>query len=290
MVSIREVVPTANGFTGADKTVSATTCLAGDTLVIAHACTTNPFPGDPTSSAGTLVQAATVTNGFAGRCRLRVYTCPVASSGNKTVTFTGGTTGDIQGHVFVIAGAVAVDGTPSTNPGVDLGTASHIINAVSPAGAADLLIGFIAAFQTAAGANYWTPPGSMSEDAESFDANFLGLWSGHEQLAASGSTGTRTVTAVTSDNRYVSIGIAVSPAGLTQAIGVAAEADAAQAIGRIKSRALGIAAATELAMPLGGAPVAMVGRGAITFADTGSALLADTGAVQLLDQPGVNLR
>lgn len=267
MVSIRQVVTTVNGFTGADKTVSATTCLAGDTLVIAHACNTNPFPSDPTSSAGTLTQQATVTNGFSGHVRMRVYTCPVATDGSKTVTFTGGSTGDIQGHVFVIAGGVNVDGTPSTNPGVDLGTVNHVINAVSPAGSAAMLLGFVSAFNTAAGANYWTPPASMTEDAESYDANFLGLWSGHEQLSASGSTGTRTVTAVTSDNRYVSIGIAVSPSGLIQAIGTAIE--------------------TDTAVALGGAPP---GRGAATLADTSLVSLPGVGSTQLAQTSEVSLR
>lgn len=251
MVSIREVVPTVNGFTGADKTVSATTCLAGDTLVIAHICNTNPFPSDPTSSAGTPGLAATITNGFSGRARLSVYLCPVTTSGTKTVTFTGGAAADIQGHVVVIAGGVTADGT-STNPGVDSLSAAHVMNAVSPVGAADLLLAFFGAFNTAAGASYYSAaPSAMTLQAQSYDAGFLQLATFSEALAASGSTGTRTVTPVTSDNRYVSVGIALKPSGLVQALPTVIETNTAMPLGRVKSRALVAAVETNAAITLG---------------------------------------
>ena len=212
MVTIREVQATVNGFTGADKTVSLTTCVAGDTLVIAHACNTNPFPSDPTSDAGALTLEASVTNGFSGRCRLSVYTCTVGSTATKTVTFTGGSGGDVAGHAVVLAGAAIEDGT-STEDGVDGSSATHVMNTLTTSVATDLLLAFFSAFNTSAGADYYSPGASgMTKQAESYDTGFLLLASFSEQLSASGPSGTRTVVPVTSDNRYVSVGIALRPA------------------------------------------------------------------------------
>lgn len=214
MVTIRETQPTANGFVSADKTVSLTTCVAGDTLVIAHAGNSNPFMADPTSDAGSLTQEATVTNAFAGRCRLRVYTCPVGSTGTKVVTFpytdgAGGGAGDNHGSVLVLAGSLVEDGT-STEDGVDGSSATSIMNTLSPTLATDLLVAFFAAFNTDAAAGYYSAGASgMTLQAQSFDTGFLQLATFTEQLSASGATGTRAVVPVTSDNRYVSAGIAM---------------------------------------------------------------------------------
>lgn len=255
MVTIREVQPTTNGYDGADKVITLTTCQAGDTIVIGRATTANPFGAAPTSTAGVVTQKAGVTNGFAGRCRIDVYTCPVGTTGTKTVTIpytdnAGGGAGDTQGHAYVIASGMNTDAT-STNAGVDSGTASHVVNTLSPTGAADLLIGFIAAFQTSAAADYWTPPGSMTEGSESYDSGFLGFWSGYEQLVASGATGTRTATAVTTDNRYVSVGITLAPAAVSQAVGTATETDIAIGVGRTKTKAVGTATETDSAISAG---------------------------------------
>lgn len=214
MVTIREVQPTVNGFVAADKTVSVTTPVVGDILVIAHANTANPFAANPTSTAGTPALEATVTNGGAGRCRLRVYTCAVGSTGTKTVTFpytdnAGGGAGDNHGSVLVLAGPLLQDGT-STNAGVDAASSTSVMNTLSTALDTDLLVAFFAAFVTTAGANYYSAGSSgMTLQAQSFDTGVLQLATFTEQLAAPGSTGTRAVVPATSDNRYVSVGIAM---------------------------------------------------------------------------------
>ncbi len=275
MVSIREVQATSNGFSGSDKTVSLTTCQAGDTLLIAHATNTNPFPGDPTSTAGTVTSQATVTNGFAGRCRLTVYTVPVASTGTKTVTFTGGSGGDIQGHALVLAGGVNADGT-TTEDGVDSGSATHTMPTLTTTGAADLLVAFFAAFQTDVAGDYWTAGASLTEQVESFDTNQLVLGTFTNQLSASGSTGTRSVTPAISDNRYVAIGIALKAAVVTVAVGTAIETDSAFSVAHAKSRAVGTAAETDTALPV----VAIIPTGA------GLPIVSSSPSTRLVSQTG----
>lgn len=226
------------------------------------------------------------------------YTYAVASTGDLTVavTETGSADEEKALAVYVLSGADTaspIDGGAAGAAATfnTASMASHVLTGVTPSGSDAFLIGHDASGNGASTAGY-TTPGNETYDAVFGGMSYVGFV---EQLSASGATGTRTVTPSGSIN-FAALILAVktgsaaapeknyagpyrgpapgriSPTGewrpqppgpakpdIIIAIGVAAETDSAQPLGRLKARTIGIASEAAAAQTVGRAKTKALG-------------------------------
>lgn len=179
---------------------------AGDLLVIFHGNDFYALSNMPTPTVGGSTSGVTaVTNGSADAGNpdghVKAYTYAVGSTGDLTVAVTETGSGDEEKvlSVYVLSGADTVspiDGAGSGAAGsasAGSGTASLVLTGVSPSGSNAYLIYHVNSGGGSAAGTPYTPPAGMTEQYDSSTGG-VSYSGGIQQLASSGSTGTRTVT------------------------------------------------------------------------------------------------
>jgi len=135
------------------------------------------------------------TNGGTNQPHIKAWWAPVTTAGAVTVTATTGHNDEERGLVvYILSGAntsTPIDG--AANSGAVTSAQNAVAPAVSPSASTDLLICHVQTDGAGFGTVY-TPPGSMTSRYNITDGTFMRVVGATEQLAASGSTGTRTFT------------------------------------------------------------------------------------------------
>lgn len=188
---------------------------AGDRLVIGHKNNWYGFSNMPTptvggSSSGVNAISGGSFDGGSNALHIKSYTYDVAATGDLTVVITETGAADEEKclEVWVLGG---VDQTTTIEDAdVANGTGTSQVAAASiPISADDLLICSLINEQTAA----YTPPGSMTEAYDATDGGFIRVTGAYEQLAASGSTGTRTFTSGSAAWAALTLSVKTAPSG-----------------------------------------------------------------------------
>jgi hypothetical protein len=187
--TIKEVLQTTNGLTGA-QTLNTTAGLTAtnDTLVVAYFTDNNTFT-PPTSTAGTLVQLGTTAANGDGNTSLAVYTVQCQSAGSKGVTMPAAGGFDVMGLVLLVSGAVYADGLATAAPAVSNTTFST--PAATLASSKDLLVSVLANGQ---GRTFDLTSSGLMQQANPQCLPFAALTVGTAALNAAGTSPTYTVT------------------------------------------------------------------------------------------------
>ena len=214
--SVNHNATTANPITV--TTAASPAAQVGDLLVIFHGndyYALSNMPAPTVSPGSPTVTAPTGGTADAGslNAHTKAYYAIVATAGQQTVSVTETGTGDEDKclAVYVIAG---------NDPTTPIGDAAGAFNAtastsnpapaVSPPAVNALMISHVNS-GTGTSATSYTPPGSMTEqyDAQVGGISYTGAT---EQLTATGTTGTRTFTAVGNNVPYSAVSVAVQQA------------------------------------------------------------------------------
>jgi hypothetical protein len=179
---------------------SASTTAASDYLLAfatfdfaASTSTTNPGIG--TTSGVTWALIGSTTPGASG-LNTKAWLGTVTTAGQKTIGLTGGSGSWLVGHLHTLdpgGGLITVDGLTTLVTG---NPKPAVHGAVSPAGTQDMLWAFTGIHHSAVAAmptNPFTTPSGMTFGSFSGGGGSNRSLSAYQQLAASGSTGTRSV-------------------------------------------------------------------------------------------------
>lgn len=203
---------------------SPSTTAVGDLVVVVHCNDFYLLSNMPTPTATGSPTLTAVTNGSAdagsNNAHIKTYTYTANTAGAQTVSVTETGAGDEEKVlvVYVLSGADTaspIDGGSSGAAGnfSATSTSPHVAPAVTPSGSNAFLIAHTNSGGGSAGSAPYTPPGGMTEryDVASGGIAFTGAT---EQLAASGSTGTRSFT-VTASTSYAAVTIAIKTGAAT---------------------------------------------------------------------------
>jgi hypothetical protein len=224
-VAIRGTTPATATDNGGSATVALTVSgarqpVANDVLLIVHCNDFYGLANMPTPTVdGSTTGVTAITNGTADAgsngAHAKSYWWLNGSTANRTISVTEtGTADEEKGlTVFVLSGVdtatpIDVAGNTSSAPTGP----TFVLTAVSPTSSDAYLIGHVNTGGGNNGGGSVTPPGSM---AEAYDVSVGGItYAGAtQQLAASGSTGTRTFTPA-SDAGFAGLLIAVKAAAV----------------------------------------------------------------------------
>lgn len=177
---------------------------SGDLLVIIHgndyyALSNMPTPTVGGSTAGVSAVSGGGADGGSLFAHAVAYTYAVGSTGDLTVSVTETGAGDEEKVlvVYVLSGAdtaTPTDGTPGTNFDSGGGSTSRVCNATSPSSSDAFLICHTNDGNGSNSVSY-TPPSGMTEQYDGSLSASMGYSGATLQLAASGSTGTKTFAA-----------------------------------------------------------------------------------------------
>lgn len=212
--TVREKV----GGSATAATCSATTgagTTSGDTLIIftGYDFYLASHMNAPTITGQTVVDTGVTADAGTDNPHMKLYTCDLTSGGAKTVNFTVTSDADLTMIVYVMQGAVAIDGTTGTGANAT-GTTSHLINAAAPSTSDSLLLASVVRLFGDA-TEHWTVPSGMNTLFEVLPGS--GGQAGAQQvLTASGSTGSRTF-ANAEARTYAGVMVAVKSAAATPA-------------------------------------------------------------------------
>lgn len=212
-IGIRGGTPATHHLVGSSGTALSVTLTGtrqpqnGDLLWIWHGNDFYALSNMPTPSVGgstTGVALQVTADAGTNQSHTKGYSKPITATGDLTVSVTETGTGDEERMlvVYVLSGADTaspIDGTPSTGFSIT-STNTRVLSAISPTNTDSMLFGHISPGPSAGGTGY-TPPGApWVEDYDADSGGGTAFWytGGHEQLSASGSTGTRTFTLLSS--------------------------------------------------------------------------------------------
>lgn len=193
----------------------------GDLLVIIHFNDFYALSNMATPTVGGSSSGVTaVTNGTADvgtdDAHAKTYTYAVTATGDLTVaaTETGSADEEKGLAIYVLSGAdtaTPIDGGSSGAAGTAGATnATHVLTGVAPSGTDAFLIGHDnSGGGSSSGTPYTTPGGTEHYDGATGGISYCG-WT--EQLAASGATGTRTVTPANAIS-FAGLVVAIKTAG-----------------------------------------------------------------------------
>lgn len=226
-VAIRNWVLGTNN--GSSATVSANTASgtgstpqAGDLAIVVYGNNYYAFSNMGEPSGGPTWSAITNGSADAGNllAHIKSYTGTVGSSANFTVSATETGSADEEKYmlVIVLSGAdtsTPIDGGASGAVGsFGSSTDVQVVAAVTPTGSDAWLLSLVSSGGGSAAASY-THPSGMTELTELHVGGLSGTFS-YQQLAASGSTGTRTHTADSGTAvPWAGLSIAIKTAGAT---------------------------------------------------------------------------
>jgi hypothetical protein len=222
-IAIRGSTPATAIDNGGSATVSLTVSTtrqpqAGDVLIIIHCndfytTTEMPTPTVDASTTGVTAITGGTADAGSGNAHVKSYYWVNSATGNRTVSVTETGAHDEEKGLIVYVLSGADTGTPVDVAGNSTSTTNDptwVLSAVSPTSSDAFLISHVNPGSGNSGGGSVTPPGTMTEQ---YDTNVGGLTieGATQQLAASGSTGTRTFTPAANAN-FAGVLIAVRTA------------------------------------------------------------------------------
>lgn len=230
-ITIRGTTPATDIAIGVDATLSVTLTgarqpQAGDLLVILHTNNFYALSNMPTPTvAGSTAGVTSIANADGGSNfpHTKAWYYVVGSTGDLTVAVTEtGTADEEKGFaVYVLSGvdtASPLDGTPSTGFSTT-NSSSRVLGSITTANPDSFLIAVIGPGPSAGGTGHTPPSAPWVEDV---DVDITGgsafyYTTGHEQLSASGTTGSRTFTLVASATEWSGVMAAIKAGGAAPA-------------------------------------------------------------------------
>lgn len=221
-LTVAEVLETPESSSTSQVLSTAAGTAAGDTLVVLYGSDFYELADMPdvTSSAGTptLIGWTDIGNNLG---HIKAYTVAVASGGAKTVTIPAHIDCDITGVVLRISGTATLDGSTASQIDTSNTVAAHVAASVTTSAADRLLV--CCWLKTNAGSNWtgeqYAVQASMTKRAETAARPFCAMAVATEDIAAAGTTGTRTATWF-EPKMYGAISFALAGSGGGAAAGV----------------------------------------------------------------------